>query len=168
MIADQFRKLFAYNYWANHRLFAKTAALSTQQFIANNRFSHGGLRSTFAHLLYAEWVWRMRIMEHSPLNSEKEPEAEDFSDLSVLMAAWEPEERKFTSYVNRLTDADLGQSLKYQGGDGRHYELPLADVLFHVVNHGMQHRSELAQMLTELGQSPGDIDYSLYRREYAK
>jgi hypothetical protein len=29
----------------------------------------------------------------------------------------------------------------------------------------MQHRSEAAHMLTEYGQSPGDIDFTLFLRE---
>jgi uncharacterized damage-inducible protein DinB len=38
-------------------------------------------------------------------------------------------------------------------------------LLVHVLNHGTQHRSEAALLLTSYGQSPGDLDLILFLRE---
>jgi uncharacterized damage-inducible protein DinB len=38
----------------------------------------------------------------------------------------------------------------------------------HLMLHGMQHRSELALMLTGFGHSPGDIDLVFYLMEQAR
>jgi uncharacterized damage-inducible protein DinB len=41
----------------------------------------------------------------------------------------------------------------------------LGHLMAHVVNHGTQHRSEAAAILTGLGRSPGDLDLSLFLTE---
>ena len=35
-------------------------------------------------------------------------------------------------------------------------------ILLHVAIHTVQHRAEAAQILTQIGQSPGDLDFDEY------
>lgn len=166
MLAEKIRALFAYNYWANHRLFDKAAALPDEQFLAASRFPHGGIRDTFAHLLFAEWIWHQRLSGHSPRRGEKMPAAADFADLASLRFAWDEVENGMQTFLGDLTDERIETPLAYTTTAGKEFSEPTVEILFHVVIHGMQHRSELAQMLTEFGHSPGDIDYIVYRREF--
>jgi uncharacterized damage-inducible protein DinB len=44
-------------------------------------------------------------------------------------------------------------------------ERVLWHLLFDAVNHGTQHRSEAGVLLTRYGQSPGDMEFSLFLNE---
>jgi len=53
----------------------------------------------------------------------------------------------------------------YQSTQGQPYQNTLWHLLVHVVNHGTQHRSEVAMVLTGLGYSPGDLNMLIYFRQ---
>lgn len=164
MLIEKIRKFFEYNYWANDRLFDKAGAIANEEFLSRNRFPHGSLKETFVHQLFAEWIWRNRCAGQSPKSGDKMPVATDFKDLDSLRTFWAQEEKDMQTFLSKLNDEQLSGEFKYTTTRGVPYEDNLADILIHVVNHGTQHRSEIAQMLTELGQSPGDIDYDEFLR----
>lgn len=156
--------LFDYSYWAQQRIFAAAAKIRNEDFIAPRAYSHGGLRGTLVHALAAEYLWRLRCQERtSPPGLQLKEE--EFSDLAALRSRWQDEERSMRAYLASLEEAALGQPLRYRFFDGTEYEHALWQVLLHVVNHGTQHRSEAAVMLTDLGCSPGNLDLSVYLRE---
>jgi len=69
------------------------------------------------------------------------------------------------AFLAGLKDEDLDSIIRYTTSGGIQRERVLWHCLFHVVNHGTQHRSEAAVMLTDFGQSPGDIDFPLFLNE---
>lgn len=154
--------IYRYNSWANERILKAAARISTEQFTASASYSHRDLRATLTHTLFAEWIWRTRWEGTSPT---KRINAEDFPDLAALTNRWMDEEAKLMEFVDALTDEKLNSTFQYITTEGTPRENILWQSMTHVVNHGTQHRSEAAAMLTELGQSPGDIDMIVFLRE---
>lgn len=162
MNIEAIHSLFDYNYWVNQRILKAAAGLSQEQFIAPAGVSHDSLRSTLVHTLGAEWVWRTRCQGSSPpalLSEDK------FPDLETLVRRWREEEGAMGSYLDGLTDDDLDGIITYSRAENKTYETPLWQILVHVINHGTQSRSEAAVLLTQLGRSPGDLDYMIFLRD---
>ncbi|MGZ6317473.1 MAG: hypothetical protein ACXWNQ_09455, partial [Anaerolineales bacterium] len=69
------------------------------------------------------------------------------------------------SFVSGLTDDRLYRSFHYISTEGYPHERVLWEAMAHLVNHGTQHKTEAAAILTSMGHSPGDIDLIVYLNE---
>jgi len=157
--------LFDYNSWANARILTAASGLSVEQFTAPIRFPrtaaagpipHATLRGTLLHIKWGEILsldsWQQKA--ERPYRTE-----EAYPDLATVVAEWHQDEAEIRAYLATLSDDDLAypltrtlQSLKATITE------PRWRWMAHTVNHGTQHRSEAAQVLTEVGHSPGDLD----------
>lgn len=162
MNTNDIRLLYQYNSWANARILNAAANITHEQFLAPASFPHGGLRGTLTHALFAEWIWRNRWKGASPTERLK---PEDFPTFESLRTRWQAEEKNLTEFVESLNDEQLNTPLNYKTTDGQPMQEVLWKMMAHVVNHGTQHRSEAAALLTDLGHSPGDIDLIIFLRE---
>lgn len=157
--------LYRYNSWANKRILDSAANITAEQFLATASYPHGGLRGTLTHTLFAEWIWRRRWEGESPT---KRIDPAEFPTLASLRARWLEEEKALDAFVQSLTDETLNSPFQYKNTRDEPLENILWHAMVHLVNHGTQHRSESAAMLTELGCSPGDIDFIVFLREMQK
>lgn len=153
---------FDYNYWANARVLTAAAQLSESQFTVPARLSHGSISGALVHILAAEIVWRLRCQEG--ISPPALPAEEDFPTLESLRLRWATEEQAMRLYLNQLTDEALNQPVRYNTTKGQPQETILWHILAHVVNHGTQFRGEAAVALSEIGHSPGDLDFIAYIR----
>ena len=89
---------------------------------------------------------------------------EELPTLQAIRTGWQSEEEKMRAFIAGLTDSDLKRAIPYRTTEGTQRATPLGQILHHVVLHGMQHRSEMAAILTNFAHSPGDIDLIVFLR----
>lgn len=154
--------IYEYNYWANKRILAASAKVAQEQFMASAHFPYGGLHGTLLHILDTEWGWRSLF---ETIDSASELTVTDFPTLTALEARWQQEEEAMRAYLRKLSNEDMERHLRYETDTGIQRDRILWHCLLHVVNHGTQHRSEAAALLTEYGQSPGDLDFTVFLNE---
>jgi uncharacterized damage-inducible protein DinB len=158
--------IYEYNYWANKRILGASANVSQEQFDAPAAFPYGGLRGTLLHILDTEWGWRM-LLQYNDLSLPDLDKA-DFPTLAAFQERWDKEEQEMRAYLAGLRDEDIDSHKRYTTSTGEPRDRILWHGLLHVVNHGTQHRSEAAALLTEYGHSPGDLDFTVFLNEYKK
>jgi uncharacterized damage-inducible protein DinB len=154
--------LLAYNFWANARILAACEKISTAHFTAlvTPDPGWGSLRATLVHVLDTEYGWRLLLQAQ---DASLILVAEDFADVATLQARWAIERQAWLAYESGLTT----QQLNAPYGAGPQSGPKVWQTIVHVVNHGTQHRSEVATMLTAYGQSPGELDFALFLTEEA-
>jgi len=156
--------IYNYNYWATRRILAASAQVSREQFAVSTGHSFGSLRGTLVHTLDAECAWRM-LLQHDTLAYFDAMKEENFPTLDVLEQRWQEEEHLMRDYLAHLTEEDLTDTVRYTTDEGDKRERVLWHCLFHLVNHGTQHRSEAAEILTGYSHSPGGLDFTAFLNE---
>lgn len=159
---DLVKTMFAYHVWANSRILRAAAAVSPNDYTAPGEYSHGGLHGTLFHMLRTETMWRMGL-ETGGQVAPRRPE--DFPNLAALREGFAQEAAAWEAYLDGLTPEQVEGAIPMVDPRGRSHSLNLAHILIHLVMHGMQHRTEVAQLLTRYGQSPGDLDFIFFTME---
>lgn len=158
---DEVRSLYDYTFWATDSIFEAAEKLSEDQLNDEMPNGVGSIRVTLVHLLSGHWIWCERWQGNSPtamLNPD------DFPTLATIRARWQEEKQLMYNLLATLSDEDLERQIMYSSTmlPGRIFQLPLWQLMLHLVNHGTQHRSEIAMRLTELGHSPGELSMNFF------
>jgi uncharacterized damage-inducible protein DinB len=146
--------LVRFHAWANDRILTTAAGLSDEAFRGPASLDHGSAFATIRHLVDVDWSWREGLLGNVVGETYVWDHGFALDDLPAIHAFCLEEDARLRSYVESFDDAALSESLAMSADFAR----PRWLVVAHVVNHGTQHRSELARYLTECGHSPGDLD----------
>jgi uncharacterized damage-inducible protein DinB len=156
------QRLLDYTAWANRRVVRAAATLAPDDFRRDLGASHGGVRGTLTHMLWAEWLWLERFKGVSPGTRIYESE---FKDVVALRERWRALERHRESWFAGLTASQAREIVHYRTTEGRPYEAPLWQLVQHVANHASYHRGQVVVLLRQLGARPVSTDLVVWDRE---
>lgn len=160
MTLEDVHSLYAYNYWANHRILGACEPLGPAKFTQNLHSSFPSVRDTLRHIMLAEWLWLERWLGRSPGFPPDE-----FPDLAAIRLRWQKIEADLSAFIGRLSAVYLERVVEYKNTKGHAFANPMWQMLQHLVNHGTYHRGQITTMLRQLGATPATTDLIAFYRE---
>jgi len=166
MKIDEIKLLMDYNDWCDARLLAACARVTEQQYAAPDSYSRGGLRTTMVHILDNLWQQRITLQGfyEKPLADEAAYDTTELHEDAVptfaaLQERWDVERLEMRRFLDGLTEQALNGAIRYVI-PGAKRERVVWHIVVDLIFHAAQHRSEAAALLTALGHSPGDLDFT--------
>jgi uncharacterized damage-inducible protein DinB len=150
---DVVAEFFGHNAMMNRRLLDACRLLSSEQLLAATPGTYGSIGATLVHIANSQEGYAARFLGVP----RPEPLPEDpFPGFEALV-------ERFTYGDAQLQEAAAqalrGHVVQVTGDDplGK-WRMPAALLLLQAVNHGTEHRSQVATTLTQLGVEPPEMD----------
>jgi uncharacterized damage-inducible protein DinB len=156
MQADQFRILFDYHFYLNHKIWAEAVSqLSNDQFVEDLGYSLGSVRNQIVHMLDTDRRWFTGLRGEEPRGYSNPVHFGKQRDK--VLAHRKLVEDEIRATLTTLDDDSV--NAPYPESDGK---LMTWQVLFHMLAHGIDHRAQLLAALNQLGVQTFPQDYALY------
>jgi len=146
---------FKHNTMMNERLVDACQGLSPEQLGSTVTGTYGTIGATLVHVANAQVGYAARILgtEHPPPGRLDEDPFPGFDALTERFAVGD------ANLELAATHAGEDREVQVRGDDPPGtWRMPASLILIQAVNHGTEHRSQIATILTQLGIQPPEMD----------
>ena len=143
-LLDHYRKLIAYNRWANNEVLKALEKQGTP----------GRTLSFMTHIVASEWLWLERLRRRP----QPMPVWPDF-DLAEARVQFDALEDEWNKYLEQLMEPMLDSEISYLNSKKEAWDSRIADVLTHLTHHSAYHRGQIVSALRDAGIEPPYTDY---------
>jgi uncharacterized damage-inducible protein DinB len=141
-LADFFR----YNLWANQTLLDFCEPLTDAQLDASAAGVYGSVRAILTHLFSSEESYAGRVGGQAP--GPRLMESDAFPGFDELRRRAEQSGQALIAFAEQATEEDLTRILHLDNGT---YDAPVYINLIQAINHAIDHRSQIATILSQQG-----------------
>ena len=147
--------------WADDTMLAALSQVPQDKVSHDLGSSFKSLFGTLSHVYRGELIWLKRVQGDK---DAKLADVESPADLSTLGQAWPALHQAWMDWSHSLSNEGFEEPLVFRSIQGAEAQLPLWQIVLHVVNHGSYHRGQVAAMLRQSGiQPPGTDLLTFYR-----
>lgn len=144
-------ELIRYNNWANAQVFAACQNLSGEQLSTSAPGAYGSIHKTLGHLIAAEADYIHRLKgagPQPPFRWEDGPAVSDIARFSETVASALLATVRQVHPEHIVHEEEGGNTIDYKAG-----------LLFiQVINHGIEHRTNITTILTAMGLAAPEVD----------
>jgi uncharacterized damage-inducible protein DinB len=144
-------ELIRCNNWANAQVFAACTQLTPEQAAASTPGSYGSIHRTLGHLIHAESDYINRLTGSRP---EPAFRWEDKPSIAQLAAYAEQVGAALLETVQRVPP----DQMVHEEEDGNTMEYRAQLLFIQVINHGIEHRTNITTILNGLGLPAPEVD----------
>lgn len=160
-LMDHYRKMLAYETWANERTVASLETIPPAQRSGERYTRVCGL---MPHNIIARRTWLLRVRGTPHENPREWFPAWDAAQTRAQAAEVDG---LWSEFLAGLRESDLQEELRYTASDGTRYVSTIGEVLAHVFNHSTYHRGQAARIVHELGGQRASTDHIAFTRRNA-
>ena len=140
-----------YNTWANQQVMAVCLNVEESQIAAKIPGAYGSIRETFGHLLYAEADYIGRITGQRPQPSFNWEAGPTLAEMATFIPQVG---QAFLEVVQRVPP----DQRVHEEENGFTMDYLALQLYMQVINHGIEHRTNITTILSSLGIATPEID----------
>jgi uncharacterized damage-inducible protein DinB len=140
-----------YNAWANRHLLASCAKLSSQELGSRAEGTYGTIYDTFVHIVRAEASYLRRMTGENrppPFSWDDHPTLAEMSDYA----------RQIGEALIQVAEKAQAADVVHEEWDGKTVGYKAILLLIQTVNHGVEHRTNITTILSQLGLATPEVD----------
>jgi uncharacterized damage-inducible protein DinB len=143
-MATFIEKLFKFNLWANTEIIQLCATLDETQLAVEASGVYGRIKPTITHIVRSEGTYLGDLGGEYLWDHKK-----DWGDLSFAQLL-EMAQQSGSALLERAASMDPDMLCEFVA-DNKRYEFPAWTIANQAINHGIEHRTQLRLLLTQLG-----------------
>lgn len=140
-----------YNNWANHQILQACQNLSDTQLDTALPGTYGTIRHTLLHLIWAEADYVGRLTGARPYPPFKKGEQPTVAGLSAFASDVAP---ALLDAIQRIPP----HHIVHEEEDGTTFEYQARGLFIQIINHGIEHRTNITTILSSLGLPVPELD----------